>query len=242
MRFKKWKRRFSKYRSKRRYGSTRRGRIRKTGFTSKVRRSLFKIAESKYADVQYGPFNLIAGNPSALFSQTFSDGVFIPQGTAKNQRIGDSIFVTKIVYKFTVQSQPTGNGVPNANQGVGPFFLRILLYCNRAGGRLNPLDWAGDPPAINNLHSYDIIDRENVYVFADKLYSTDTQTFYNTKGSNVYGQHRLVVRINKRLKSQGGNWDRIFYFGGVYTNDNRIAGAGITFNVNGTLRVYYKDI
>lgn len=233
MRYKKYKRRFSRYRSRRSKGF-RRGN-RKYGFTSKIRRALFKISESKYADLDFGPFNLTTAAPATLIATPFSAGAFIPQGTGKDQRVGDSIFVTKMTFKFhvlPVVAQPNFNS-------LGPFFIRFIWYTNRAGGNAQSLNWGAG--GMNVANSYTIVPRENIKVFKEKTFTTDAvANVLSNDPKNAFGMKIVRLRINKKLTSQGGNWNNTFWFGGVYCNDARDVNLG--FQINGVVRVYYKDI
>lgn len=222
------------YRRKRRYNRRKvyrrkapRG-YRRTGLKSLIRKTILKTSEWKYSQRRFAE-TVTLTHVSPLHQVSVPGTTDIVQGTAKNQRIGDQIYIHRVVIKFIVIPRGT-----NSLSSLGPAFLGALVYANNHGGVTDPLLSVAFAPE-------EFINREDAKVYVDKWWQTDTA--YSVMGSmpqNAFGLHRLNIPLKRKFtyNTSEGQWNDKLFFRLVANN----LPEELELDIDATWRIYYKDL
>lgn len=143
---------------------------------NEVKRQLARTVELKHETRVSGAFDYIGA-----VSGTFTPLTDINQGTADNQRVGNSIKVKKVHISKVIRLAP--------NNTEGACAVRVMLVRARGAALV-----AGDMPSY-----YSAADLNKMYVLADKFINVGSSLFTNV---NYYaGGAGKRIQITKRFKN-----------------------------------------
>lgn len=201
-----------------------------------VRSTLYKSAEWKYVEFEE---NFIIRNDvqTYVIIQLAGPNRGIPLGPSKNNRIGQEIYISKIVIKAHISTNFVDQEQPFAN--IGPFQLGTLIYAPQNKGN----NAAGALDTVQNQQfeePWKFVDRRITKVFHQMWYQTDmAYGLFTTQPSNMLGPKSYVVNVGKKMEFSdiGQMLDAIFMKFKGYEFDNNFG-----VRVRMRWRVYYKDI
>lgn len=216
-----------KFRFRRRRTSFRRYfRGNRSSFRKKVKRVIYRMAELKNAS---GTIATTAG--SNLWYYKFCPD--IPQGAGDNNRVGNVIFTRNFQMKVTVSMASVQNPVGNPNIITQ---VRMFIVWPR---KLSDLD-AVTALTSANFPLTGMIDQDNWIVWRDMSFFMTSNTAINQRTDQV----KRVV-FNKRFpaksifdNSAAVKPEKMPYI--IWRTDHAILDNN--FNVNGYLKITYKDI
>lgn len=219
------------------------GKISKS-FRSKVQRTLFKTAEWKWREWN-APDVISLRNDVQQYYRVLilgpNNAQNIPLGPNKNERIGSSIWVSKIIFKYNVEFSPIfpEQGLNN----IGPYKFGSIFYKPQPNQVATLVGQGGDPIANAEFISpTQFINREKCKILRlDWLQSDTAYGLIGSQPQNVFGYHCVILNINQKWDFQlTGNQlpDDYIWWRIVAPNlDNNLQ-----FRITYTYRIYYKDI
>ncbi len=186
-------------------------------FNQKVKRVIYREAESKYIDATVSDTSLINTDARSLDNALDWDGIV--QGDSVNERIGSSIFCrglqVNLLFTTTVSAS-----------------LRIMMIGfpnSEAGLDLSPLDAVG----VNGL----LPRQDDIEARYKVLWQRNLDIDPDLKGSVAIKKY---VRLNKKIVYKDGQSQPYLNKCKLYVFTNNTTGSAVTATAD--VRIFYKDL